>query len=201
MHFTDVVHLTTILAEGLLCDSHASRSVLKKEAGNLDIKAARRLRQVDIEPYGVVADYVPFYFAPRSPMMFAISHGRVPHYGQDVSGLIYLVTSTQELVAQGLTVLVTDRNARLDLAEFRPESDCADLVDWDLMKQRYWNNNDQYPDRRERRMAECLVHQKVPFDAFGAIVVQNKQQAATVEAALAAAGKAVPVYVRDAWYI
>jgi len=201
MHFTDVVHLTTILAEGLLCANDASGSLLTKEAGNLDIKAARRFRQVDIEPYGVVADYVPFYFAPRSPMMSAISHGRVPHYGQDVSGLIYLVTSTQELVAKGLTVLCTDRNARLDLAEFRPESDCADLVDWDLMKQRYWNNNDQYPDRRERRMAECLVHRKVPLDAFGAIVVHNKQQAATVEAALKAAGKAVSVYVRDDWYI
>jgi len=82
MHFTDVVHLTTILAEGLLCANDASGSLLTKEAGNLDIKAARRFRQVDIEPYGVVADYVPFYFAPRSPMMFAISHGRVPHYGQ-----------------------------------------------------------------------------------------------------------------------
>lgn len=111
------------------------------------------------------------------------------------------MTSTQELVAQGLKVLITDRNAALGYAEFRPESESDDLVDWDLMKQRYWNDTDKYPDRRERRMAECLVHGRVPFDAFGAIVVHNKQQEANVEAALNAAGIALSVHVRADWYI
>lgn len=201
MHFTDVAHLATILAEGLLCDNSAAGGLLTNEAGNPDIKADRRHRPVKADPFGMVGDYVPFYFAARSPMMFAISHGRVPSYGTDVSGLIYLVTSTQELVAQGLRVLVTDRNAALGYAEFRPESESDDLVDWDLMKQRYWNDTDKYPDRRERRMAECLVHGKVPFAAFGAIVAQNNQQAANVEAVLSAAGTAVSVYVIPDWYI
>lgn len=201
MHFTDVLHLPTIVAEGLLCDNHAAGGLLKREAGNPDIKAVRRHRPVSVDPFGVVGDYVPFYFAARSPMMFAISHGRVPSYGEDVSGLLYLVTSTQELVAQGLKVVVTDRNAALGYTEFRPESECGDLVDWDLMRQRYWNNTDRYPDRRERRMAECLVHRKVPFDAIGAIVVHNEQQAGNVEAVLKAAGRAVSVYVRPGWYI
>ena len=74
---------------------------------------------VPVRPFGVVADYAPFYFAPRSPMMNAISHGRVPHFGTDLTGLMYLVTTTQALVGAGLEVLITDRNARLDYAEIR----------------------------------------------------------------------------------
>jgi ssDNA thymidine ADP-ribosyltransferase, DarT len=201
MHFTHIDHLDTIVTEELLCDATAGDGLLKLEAGNRDIKAGRRLRKVGIHPFGCVADYVPFYFAPRSPMMYAISHGRVPHFGRDVAVLMYLVTTTQALVGAGLTVLVTDRNARLDLAEFRPEADCEDLVDWGLMRQTYWNDTLEYPDRRERRMAECLVHRCVPFDVLHQIVVHGDQQATTVRGALTRHGKSTPVYVRPHWYI
>jgi hypothetical protein len=95
----------------------------------------------------------------------------------------------------------TDRNARLDLAEFRPEADCDDLVDWDLMRQKYWTNTDEYPDRRERRMAECLVHECVPFDVVRWIVVHGASQTATVREVLTRHGKSTPVYVRPHWYI
>jgi hypothetical protein len=201
VHFTHIDHLDTIVIEGLLCDNTACGGLLKREAGNPDIKTGRRSRNVPIHPFGCVADYAPFYFAPRSPMMSAISHGRVPHFGRDVTGLMYLVTTTQALVEAGLTVLVTDRNAKLDLAEFRTEADCDELVDWELMRQTYWNNTLEYPDRRERRMAECLVHQCVPFDVFHQIVVHSDRQAAIVREGLRRNGKSTPVYVRPQWYI
>lgn len=201
LHFTHISHLGTILASGLMCDTVARDGYLSHEAGNPDIKAGRRQRQVDISPGGCVGDYVPFYFAPRSPMMSAISNGRVPAFGTDVTALIYLVTTTEALVDLGLTVLATDRNAKLDLAEFRPEADCDDLVDWDLMMERYWANTLQDPDRRERRMAECLVHQRVPFEAFHEIVVYGDAQASDVRAVLTEHQRPIPVHVRPRWYI
>jgi ssDNA thymidine ADP-ribosyltransferase, DarT len=155
---------------------------------------------VPVRPFGVVADYAPFYFAPRSPMMNAISHGRVPHFGTDLTGLMYLVTTTQALVGAGLEVLITDRNARLDYAEIRPEADCDGLVDWELMKETWWFDTLEYPDRSERRMAECLAHQCVPFDIFQQIGVHGDPQAAAVRAVLARHGKTTPVYVRQNWY-
>jgi ssDNA thymidine ADP-ribosyltransferase, DarT len=200
-HFTHVDHLPTIIDNGLVCDTQARRGVMTHEAGNPEIKAGRRGRLVDIPPFGCVGDYVPFYFAPRSPMMSAISWGKVPQFGSDVTVLMYLVTTTQALVAAGLTVLVTDRNAKLSLAEFRPEAECDDIVDWGLMKQKYWANTEQYPDRRERRMAECLVPRSVSFDIFHEIVVHGEQQAGIVTRHLAAAGKAIDVHVRPGWYI
>ncbi|GAT07396.1 DUF4433 domain-containing protein [Mycolicibacterium novocastrense] len=202
MHFTHIEHLETVINNGLLCDTDAqSTGVLTREAGNVGIKAARRKRPVPIEPYGRVADYVPFYFAARSPMMSAISNGKVPEFGTDSTSLMYLATTTQILVEGGLKLLFTDRNARLDYAKFKPEADGDDLVDWNLMKQRYWANTDQDPERKERRMAECLVHQRVPFDRFGAIMVHREEQAEAVRSTLAANGQSTEVYVRPDWYI
>ena len=46
---------------------------------------------VPIGPGGAVSDYVLFYFAPRSPMMYAIHRGNVPTYGELGTGIDYLV--------------------------------------------------------------------------------------------------------------
>ena len=78
-HFTHVSHLATIVRDGLLCDAQAHvGDRLRIEVGNREIKTQRRQRPVLCGPGGVVADYVPFYFAPRSPMLYAIKGGNVP---------------------------------------------------------------------------------------------------------------------------
>jgi len=49
--------------------------------------------QVPLAPYGCVADYVPFYFAPRSPMLYKLHKGGVPNYTGGQDPLVYLVSS------------------------------------------------------------------------------------------------------------
>jgi ssDNA thymidine ADP-ribosyltransferase DarT-like protein len=134
-------------------------------------------------------------------MMSAISWGSVLEFGTDVTVLMYLVTTIQALVGAGLLVLSTDRNARLAVAEFRPVGDCGDLVDWPLMNENIWRNIDDDPVPRERRMAGCLVYQRVSFDVFKYVVMHGEQQANTVCEGLARSGVLIPVDVRAHWYI
>ena len=82
------------------------------------IKERRRTRQVLDAPGGVVADYVPFYFAPRSPMLRSILGGQVRQYGKDQTDLIYLVTRLSAIVQHDLAWIATDRNAVLSTAKF-----------------------------------------------------------------------------------
>ncbi|QYG12081.1 DUF4433 domain-containing protein [Microbacterium sp. PAMC22086] len=204
-HFTHVDHLSTIVEHGLLSDaSAAAGSLLTTEVGNRGIKDQRRRCAVPVPPGGFVADYVPFYFAPRSPMMFAIASGNVPSYLGGTARLIYFVTTLERLEAAGCQPVLTDRNAALNYAEYRV-FDLGDpiddgFVDWDLMRARYWANTDAEPERRERRMAEALAYDRVPWEAIGAVRTQNETVADEVREVLAGFGSTVPVDVRAPWY-
>lgn len=199
-HFTRVEHLASIVQAGLVCDARAQADgVLDIEVGNRDIKAARRTRTVTAAPGGVVADYTPFYFAPQSPMLYSISRGNVPTYTQGTGRLIFLVSSVERLVDMGLTVVISDRNARNLVTKFLPIEDAKSddgFVDWELMRAQYWGD---YPDGRERRMAECLVHGAVPWEAFETVGARSKALADEVRTVLGSVS--VPrVAIQPRWY-
>jgi hypothetical protein len=201
-HITSLEHLTSMVTHGLLSDSQAQeRGLIQVEIGNVDIKARRARRVVPMAPGGVVADYAPFYFAPRSPMLFAIERGNVPTYQHGCDEIVYLVSSTQTLREHGLTVLGTDRNATKDYAEFTASDDrLTVIVDWELMKAHMWNNTPEAPDRMERRQAESLVHGQVPWSAMMGVAAKSEDVKTRVEAMLSRLGQSTPVAVRADWY-
>jgi hypothetical protein len=202
VHFTHVEHLAAIAEHGLLSDTLAQeRGLLTTEVGNRGIKEQRRQRAVPRGRGGVVADYVPFYFAPRSPMMYAIIMGQVPEYKQGADPLVYLVTTVAQLTDTGCGIVITDRNAVLGLAAFSDDmTDLDRLIDWKLMEAIYWHDTPAEPDRRERRMAECLAHDHVPWQAFSEVVVKTDARAAEARAALGAKSVTTPVHTRPDWY-
>ena len=199
LHFTHIDHLPGIIANGLACDSDVA-DALVREVGNRGVKDIRRRMPIRVPPGGMVADYVPFYFAPRSPMMSAIHAGKVPEYTEGIHRLAYLVSSAEDLVGLGLDVVITDRNAALLPADHVAGLDGLRIVDWELMKARYWFNTIDEPDRRERRMAELLAHRHVPWEAVRAIHVRDTASAAEVTNHLRAAGADLPVAVTPDWY-
>lgn len=202
VHFTHVDHLATVVQHGLLADNAAvAAGLLSIEVGNRDIKERRRRRPVPIQPAGTIADYAPFYFAPRSPMMYAIHKGRVPEYADGIDPLLYLVSTVQRLTELGTEVICTDRNAVLDITQFSADPEDLDgLVDWRLMEATYWFNTVEEPDRRERRMAECLAHQVVPWEAFTELVVRTEAREEQALAMLDALEASIPTRVAADWY-
>ena len=201
-HFTHLDHLPSIVNNGILADTHVQVSGhLTVEVGNQGIKGARRGRAVTVAPYGVVADYVPFYFAPRSPMMFAIHRGNVPTYQGGCEDLVYLVSTVQRLSEEGLTIVLTDRNASLAVTRFSADvAQLPELVDWPLMSAHFWGNTREDPARKERRMAECLVHGAVPWRAIVGIGAYDQARADRVVSMLGEVGAAAQVDVRRHWY-
>lgn len=196
-HFTHIDNLETIARDGLYCDSGVrDEGLLRTEVGNQEIKDRRRSRKVPVPPGGVVADYVPFYFAPRSPMMYAIHRGNVPTYKRGCDEIVYLYSTLGALGQTGAPVVLTDRNAALTHAKFAVGASALD-IDWALMGETMWKNTEEYPDRLEKRMAECLVHAHVPSAAFQAVVAKTQMAADRVGRLV---GDAWPINVRGDWY-
>lgn len=204
-HFTHLDNLARIAADGLQCDTAAQDGLCITGVGEPSIKARRRQRRVRVEPGGVVADYVPFYFAARSPMLFSIRAGGVPSFTGDSRDIVYLMSTVERLQAAGLSLVFTDRNAVLELARHSREvSDLDTLIDWKLMRATYWADTDDDPDRKERRMAECLAHRAVPWSAFTNIAAFDKARAARASQILASVAvdrfRSPPIDVRPEFY-
>jgi hypothetical protein len=198
-HFTDIANLPRILSVGeLRCHSGADCAV---DVADDTIKRRRMAKRVPCGPGGAVGDYVPFYFAPCSPMLFRIQHGRVENVSPDPARLVYLVSSTEAVLDAGLAFVYTDGNAAAAFTDFHDDpADLDTVIDWPLMQAKMWANTSEDPDRRRRRGAEFLVHQALPLALLHKLAVYDKSTGAAAAETIAAAGWQLDVHVRGGWY-
>lgn len=200
-HFAHIDNLRSIIGDGLWSDSEVSASSLEVDVGDQGVKQRRRGRSVSVAPGGVTADYVPFYFAPRSPMMLVISSNRVDGYSGGLDPLVYIVTTPEAIVATGGVVVISDGNCASRFTTFRSNLDeLDDLVDWEVMGARYWSDTDEDGDRKRRRQAELLVHRHVPWSVVTQLATRTKPMLNKVRAILSGADVDLPVKHQQNWY-
>ncbi|MET9631320.1 DUF4433 domain-containing protein [Lentzea sp. NPDC006480] len=200
MHFTPIANLPGIVEQGgMWCDAAMSQiGGPSVDCAAADIKARRREIPITASPYGSVGDYVPFYFAPRSPMLFRIHKGGVSTYGGGQDTLIYLVSSVERVTAAGLNWVGSDGNCAAYITQhYNDWNELHNEVDWPLMKERYWSDTEEDGDRVRRRQAEFLVHRFLPLHCIGAIITKSEEVA---KQARAIVGNNIPVHVRPNWY-
>jgi hypothetical protein len=156
---------------------------------------------VDCGPGGMVGDYVPFYYAPRSPMLSSIESGNVEGASSDQRRLVYFVGSTEAIEAAGLPCVCTDGNAATAITRFSDDlGNLSTMIDWPLMEEHYWANTPEDPDRVRRRMAELLVHEAVPLGLFTEIGVLDAAIRDRVLELAGERGREIAVRVRRDWY-
>jgi hypothetical protein len=206
-HFTHERNIPSIVENGVLMSDTMAQAegCIAIEVGNRDVKDLRRSTEIPVGPGGHPADYVPWYFAPRSPMLFAISKGNVPEYQDGQDPLVYLVTDIKSVVETGRPWVFSDGNCANAITEYSDDlADLAEgadwLVDWAIMKERYWADTMEDPDRRRRRMAEFLVHGFLPWSAVKRIVVRTHPVSLQVQTALGNLGDRTSVRVNSEWY-
>ncbi len=186
-HITHVNNLPLILSSGGLI---AKNRLRQQQIKHLDIayeniQDRRSRTPVPCGAGGVLHDYVPFYFAPRSPMLCAIHNGRVPGYSQGQNPVIHLVAEAEALEAENIAFAFTDGHAVISYIEFYDDLAALELViDWDLMKSRYWFDNPEDPNRKCRRQAEFLAHQFCPWRLITKIGVRDSIIKSQVEKTL-----------------
>lgn len=210
-HITKWQNLPSILAEGgLWCDTAvASRPGLAQGIGYAGIKADRMRTVVPVGAMGgVVADYVPFYFAPRSPMLYVNYRGGVPSNPDGQTPIVHLVADAHDVESAGLPFVFTDGHAVMRFSRWFTDLSHVNEIDWDVLKARIWLDSEEDNDRRRRRQAEFLVHEFFPWDLVKEVVVINRAMAAQVEGCLPRHGSAArPVTVArrsstwpEGWY-
>jgi hypothetical protein len=194
-HFSHVDNLDSILESGgLCCDTTVdSERKLVTETADATLKQKRRAKRVAIEPGGVLADYVPFYFASTSPMLYRVCTGWKVTRQAPQSDLIFFVVETGHIQQAGHQVVISDGHPLAAFSEFWPVECMQEKVSWDVMEGNQWNDTDEDSDRKRRRQAEFLVHHFVPMGHLEYLVCKEPKVQERVEERLRAAGHNTPV--------
>ncbi len=201
-HFTCIDNLTDIVAHECILSksSGQAKGITYTNVADAGIQDRRASKPVTVGVGGVLHDYVPFYFAPRSPMLFRISKGGVAGYNRGQDPLVYLVSTVEKVSEAALSFAFTDGNAAAGITRFF--TDLADMkkIDWKLMDQQMWKNTTSDGDRQRRRGAEFLVHDRLPLAQVGAIVTRTQAAADQVTALLGGSANQPKVRVKADWY-
>lgn len=164
----------------------------------------RRLEELEVtcHPGTKVGDYVPFYFCPRSIMLYILHMGNHPgltyHGGQQP--IVHLQADMLEVVkwaeAEGRRWAYTDRNAGAYLTGFFKRMGDLKNVDWAAVRATDFRD----PVIKEGKQAEFLVRDLCPWELIERIGVIDARRQATVKQTLETAGHKPLVCVERTWY-
>ena len=202
-HIAHVDRLPSIVADGFLwCDAEVVRRAPAGTTIGMSSIKQRRLNEsrLSSHPDLHVGDCVPFYFCPRSVMLYLIYQGNHPElaYRQGQGPIVHFEADLHATVAwadaQPARWAFTLSNAGSYFFEDR--SDLAHLgeINWAAVQARDWRAN------KEGKQAEFLLEHRFPWHLIERIGVHSAAVYRQVVNALSAHGYRPTVEVRADWY-
>ncbi len=204
-HITHVDNLRAISEEGeLLSDREMiQRGGPSQTIGMSDIKR-RRVEKIEVSchPGTKVGDFVPFYFCPRSVMLYVIhrknhpeltyrgGQGPIVHLEADLWKVIEWADAAKRRWAFSLS------NAGAFYTEFRASRNELDQLDWPAIASTDFRNREV----QEHKQAEFLLHGRFPFALVERIGVLSPRTWSQASRALVGASHRPAIDKRPDWY-
>jgi hypothetical protein len=204
-HIVHYDKLSSIIGEGYLYSDAelATRAVIAGTTIGMGSIKARRLRNaLNCHSGLTVGQCVPFYFCPRSVMLYLIHRanhedlvyrgGQEPiiHLKFDLNAVVNWANGNQRRWAFTLS------NAGSNFFEDRNQMDQLSEINWAAVDATQWSAS----DIKEGKQAEFLVEQSVPWELVERIGVINTQVGANIGRLIAAAGHRPSISIEQGWY-
>ena len=147
-----------------------------------------------------VGECVPFYFCPRSVMLYLFHMNNHPdityHGGQQP--ILHLVANLEQVVSwatqNNKRWVFTDSNAGSYYFNDYNNLNKLNRIDWKAVNARDWKNY------RERKQAEFLIEKKFPWELIESIGVFSAMQLDQANQILDSAGHRPSIQVNPHWY-
>lgn len=201
-HIAHVDRLPSIVAnDGLWCDAEiVRRAPAGTTIGMAGIKQRRLVQPLSSHPDLHVGDCVPFYFCPRSVMLYLIhqaNHPELAYRGGDAP-ILHFEADLHAVVAwakaQPARWAFTLSNA--GSYYFEDRCDLAQLgeINWEAVQARNWQAH------KEGKQAEFLLERHLPWHLIERIGVRSPAVYTQVVNALPAGGHRPKVEIHADWY-
>jgi hypothetical protein len=166
------------------------------------IKERRLKLPVKCHPGDCIGDYVPFYFCPRSVMLYVIHCANHPelsyHDGQD--WIVHLEADLEEVLdwagLEGRRWAFSLSNAGAVYAEFRNRREQLDEIDWEAVAATDFRD----PVVKEGKQAEFLMHEFFPWRLVRRIGVPSQMTYRRASQVFASAQHKPVLEVIPSWY-
>lgn len=194
-HITDVANLPGIIAENALLSDAVMAKRNPEIIGHDHIKR-RRLRDIPVRccDWRYVGEFVPFYFCPRSPMLFAINKGATGRSEGCQKSIVHLVGTMAAGISTGKAWAVSSGNAGAFHTTFAAKLEALDTLDWEAIRATQWEG------KQHQKSAEFLIAESFPWTAIHLIGCQNSTTEDKVRSLLANAAHKPTVEIRKNWY-
>lgn len=208
-HIVHVDRLSSIIADDLLW-SDAALVALQRPGtviGMSGIKE-RRLKQLELasHPGLFVGECVPFYFCPRSIMLYLVhcannadlsyrgGQGPIVHLESDLYQAVGMAQRDSRRWAFTLS------NAGAYYFEDRCDLDDLDEINWEAVAANRWSGLGISRQVKEGKQAEFLYERSFPWQLIDRIGVQSQGVAQQVAKAMRGATYRPIIEVRTDWY-
>ena len=203
-HIVHLDRLAPIVSSGgLFSDAEmAARPDAGTTIGMEDIKTKRLQRQVPCHPGTVVGDYVPFYYCPRSVMLYviAMANHQSLEYRDGQGPIVHLESDLHEVIdwadANDSRWAFSLSNAAASYTLFRSRRSQLDEINWDAVTANDWRRDEIMAGKQ----AEFLLHRYLPWSLVTRIGVISSQMGHQVRRAISTAAHKPTVQVMPSWY-
>jgi hypothetical protein len=175
-HITDVANLQGILDDGGL-NADAVMATRNPTIIGYDHIKQRRLKEISVECCGnrFVGEFVPFYFCPRSPMLFTINLGKTGRPPGCQNNILHLVACVAFGASLGREWAISDGNAGAFHTSFYSTLEALEALDWTAIRATDWRG------KTHQKSAEFLVADFFPWLGVTKIVCHNSAVRARVQ--------------------
>ncbi len=201
-HIVHVDRLPSIVTAGRLwCDAEVSRrDVSGTGIGVKEIKQRRLANRLLSHEDLHVGDCVPFYFCPRSIMLFVLHKKNRENltYRGGQKPIVHLEADLRQTVAWAdanqQRWVFTLSNAGSYCFEERCSLDALSDIDWTAVRARFW------PQCRDAKQAEFLVERSFPWELVSRIGVCAPSIHSQAVSALQNTDHRPSVEIKHEWY-
>ena len=130
-----------------------------------------------------LSDCIPFYFGPRSPMLYVIQHGYNGVRQFNAEEIVYCAVSLNELYESEIDCFFSDGHALNRMTTFYPKADLKrinEIIKYDDVFTKYWNDKTPFDDSKRRKEAELLVRDEMPPSFIKGFIVYNDKAKETL---------------------
>lgn len=201
-HIVHVDRLESIVSDGYLwCDT----TVVKQEStgtsiGIIDIKRRRATNRLKSHDGLHVGDCVPFYFCPRSVMLYVIYRANHPAimYRGGQSLIVHLEADFADVIAwanrNDCRWAFTSSNAGSGYFEDYCNESELNMINWSAVQAEDWR------ECMEEKQAEFLIEKRLPWTLVQRVGVENQRVMKQVLEAMRFTSHHPKIEIKSDWY-